>query len=119
MEVFGRLMGAINTAPDEVRLPNVVGARGATALLSLFVRGQADTHFTLEKVPSPLKVSIAAVDDHSTAGASPRKNRQYRVTVSVPRGTPSQAINGTIELKTDHPEAGQLSIPVRILVTEG
>ena len=119
INVIGRLMGPINTAPDEVRLPNVLGARGATALVSLFVRGQAETKFTVEKAPAPLKVSVDPVDDHSSAGDAPRKSRQYRVTVTVPRGTPSQDIEGTIELKTDHPEAGHVTIPVRILVTEG
>ncbi len=116
--VEGRLMGPINTAPDVVRLPDVSGARGATALLSLFVRGQAETHFTVEKVPPPLKVEITPVDTNPASGDAPHNNRQYRLKVTVPKGSPSQEINEPIILKTDHPDAGEVTIPVRVVVRD-
>ena len=116
--VMGRLVGPINLAPEEVRLINVSGPRGGHALLSVFVRGQDDTKFTVEKAPAPLKVEIKPADEQARASASTVKTRQYRMTVTVPPGTPAGEIVGTIELKTDHPQAGHMSVPVRVVVVD-
>ena len=114
--VSGKLVGPINTSPDEVRSTNISGERGGIAPpISLWVRGQEETRFDVQSVPSPLKVAIAPADGQAKVGGAVR-GRQYRLTVTVPPGTAPGEIQGMIELKTTHPQAGQLAIPVRIIV---
>ncbi|MHB1559685.1 MAG: hypothetical protein ACYC61_19735, partial [Isosphaeraceae bacterium] len=47
----------------------------------------------------------------------PGARGQYRLTATVPPGTPSGAIYEPIVLKTDHPREPVLKIPVSIFVT--
>ena len=39
------------------------------------------------------------------------------MTVTVPPGTPGGLVDDRIVLKTDHPQAGEIKIPVSIYVT--
>jgi len=114
--VMGRLVGPINVAPEEVRLTNLAGDRGGQARLSIYVRGREDTRFTVTSAPTPLKVEVKPADEQARAAGPAASGRQYRLTVTVPPGTPPGEIVGTIELKTDHPQAGRISVPVRIVV---
>ena len=114
--VMGRLVGPINVAPEDVRLTNVSGERGGHALLSIYVRGQEDTKFTVVSAPAPLKVEVKPVDESARPAGTGAKGRQYRMTVTIPPGAPSGEIGGAIELKTDHPQAGRVSVPVRVVV---
>lgn len=79
--------------------------------LRLTVRGGRDTHFEVAGAPEPLKVTI--VPDEKSG----RKGR-YRLTVTVPPGAPAGLVNQRIILKTDHPQVGQIEIPVSIYIAQ-
>ena len=44
---------------------------------------------------------------------------RYRMTVTVPRGTPPGLIDDEIILKTDHPKVPEIKVPVNIVVGAG
>ena len=117
--VTGKLVGAITPTPEEVRLTGVSGEKGGATSIILLVRGQDRTAFEVEKIPAGLKVEINPVDQQPKVaeGADPaRALRQYRLTVTVPPGSDPGEIDGAIVLKTDHPHAGRVTIPVRVLI---
>jgi hypothetical protein len=108
--VAGLVTGPITVVPERLRLPGVSSRDGASRDLILLVRGGRETHFEVAYKPEKLEVAIAPDE------AAPTKGR-YRLTVTVPRGTPAGPIDGEIILKTDHPKASELKIPVNILVS--
>ena len=73
------------------------------------VRGGKETHFEVASAPEKLKIDIVPDD-------SPGMKGRYRMTVTVPPGTPSGKIEGEIVLKTDHPQVQELKIPVDLIV---
>jgi hypothetical protein len=74
------------------------------------VRGSRETHF--EVIQKPVGVQVAIVRD-----GAPPPDRRYRITVTVPSGTPAGIINDRIRLSTDHPAVSVLEIPVYIFVS--
>jgi hypothetical protein len=76
----------------------------------LHVRGGQEVKFDIDKKPALLNVTIEPVSD-------PNQKGRYRLTVAVPPGTAAQRIEGEIVLKTDHPRAAEIRIPVMILVS--
>ncbi|HEX8204383.1 MAG TPA: hypothetical protein VF590_28145, partial [Isosphaeraceae bacterium] len=115
LPVSGNVVGPISTVPETVDLSGVLSNRGRVAVYMLIVRGQESTHFELAKVPEKLKVTIAPADETQDSGAA-AKMRRYRMTVTVPPGTDPGVIAGSIVLKTDHPLAGEVKIPVKVVV---
>lgn len=114
IRAYGRVVGPINVVPEKLRMFGISGARGGDAFASIWVRGQEKTTFEVLDTPKKLKVTVAAVE---TDYLQPVKGRQYRLTASVPPGTPTGVVNGTIVLKTDHPQADRVTIPVELLVS--
>ena len=110
----GRIVGPISATPTVVRMPDVT-PRGQTADVTLWVTGQDETHFEVASVPGNLKVAIAPADDTKGRGRLPRGHR-YRLTVTVPPGTPPGVIQDPIVLKSDHPHAGEFTLPVHITI---
>ncbi len=110
MSVSGVVTGPISSIPDQVRLFAVDGRQGASANLTLIVRGQKDTKFTVADHPDKLNVTIVPADLLGEGGS------KYQLLVIVPPGTPAGEIKGTIVLKTDHPQAADLKVPVSIFV---
>jgi hypothetical protein len=76
----------------------------------MVVRGDRETHFEVLRKPEKVDVTITP-DDKST-----HKGR-YRLIVSVPPGTAPGEVTGDIVLKTDHPHAAEVIIPVSILIS--
>jgi len=111
VSIAGNANGPITVVPDNVRLPNVTSKRGASKEITLMVRGGKPTNFEVKYKPKNVEVEIAANTDN------PAIKGRYRVTVIVPRGTAPGWINDQIILKTDHPKAGELKIPVNIFVS--
>jgi hypothetical protein len=107
--VAGKVEGPIRFSPDRVRL--FIPARdGGHESLTLWVQGQKETKFTVEKKPEHLDVQIAPL-------ASVGDATQYRFTVTVPPGQPAGThYDDTIILKTDHPRAAEVKIPVAVTV---
>ncbi len=115
--VSGKLVGPITPTPEEIRLTGVSGRKGGRATVALMVRGQEETKFEVEKSPTLLKVEVAKADQQPRADAKSSTLRQYRMTVTIPPGTEPGVITGPIVLKTDHPGAGRVTIPVHVLVS--
>lgn len=111
--VGGKLIGSITALPESVRLGNVRGVEGGTGSILLSVRRDEPTQFEVESAPENLKVEVSPVDVKPGADGNAR---QYRMTVSVPRGTAPGVIDGMIVLKTDHPQADHLKIPTHVTV---
>jgi hypothetical protein len=91
-------------------MPDVVGRIGASKELAVVVRGGRETDFKVARKPEKVVVTITK-DDKSTL-----KGR-YRVTVGVPPGTDPGEVAGDIVLRTDHPHAAEVIIPVSILIS--
>jgi hypothetical protein len=112
--VAGNIVGPISATPSRVRLGDVKAGKGDTTALTLWVQGQETTTFTVAEAPEKLKVAVVPVDDKTPAANGARA---YRLTVTVPPEVTPQIIDAPIVLKTDHPQAGEVRIPVSILVT--
>lgn len=112
LKVTGIVTGPISVLPDRLRLINVTGSRGGSGEVTLLVRGGKSTKFEVAHKPEKLSVEVAPSETATLKG-------RYRMTVTVPPGTPSGQISDTITLKTDNPKAAELKIPVNILVVGG
>ena len=109
ISIHGFTTGPISIIPEGVRMTGVNGKVGATHSLTLLVRGGKPTKFEVTEKPEILNVTIAE---------DPAQKGKYRLTVAIPPGTPPTAIdNEMIVVKTDHPRATELKIPVKIVVT--
>jgi hypothetical protein len=80
--------------------------------VTLLVRGGQPTNFTVAQKPKNIEVAVIPNETPSLKG-------RYRVTVTVPPGTPAGLVDGEIILHTDHPKVKELKIPVNILVGSG
>ena len=60
--------------------------------------------------PAGVEVSITRDEKSGAKG-------QYRLTATVPPGTPAGVLGHPIVLKTDHPEVAEVKIPVPIIVS--
>ena len=111
IRVMGKVKGPITVAPEQVRALEVNSKEGETVKLVIWVRGQKETHFTVDKKPRDLDVKIVPL------AAIPNSNSvRYAMTVQIPPGTPAKSITEDIVLKTDHPLAKELHIRVAILI---
>lgn len=105
--LFGKVEGPIRFSPERVRL-FVPAKTGGKETLTLWVRGQKETKFTVEKKPENLDIQIAPM---AAAGEA----KQYSFTVTIPPGQPAGThYDDTIILKTDHPNAAEVKIPVAV-----
>jgi hypothetical protein len=112
----GKRTGPIDVVPETVRLSNVSPDEGASRTVMILVRNAPDTRIEVKKAPDNVKVEVVPADLKTGTAA---KVRQYRMTVTVPPGTPTGLIQGTIVLSTDHPQAGTVRVPVDISVIGG
>jgi hypothetical protein len=109
LTVGGKMVGPISASPDHMRLVPVHSPMGRTEQVMLTVRGLRPTRFEVESKPERVDVAVAPSDPSSKGG-------QYRLTVKVPPGMPPGTIMDHIVLKTDHPKAKELKIPIDIEV---
>jgi hypothetical protein len=108
----GSSSGPISVMPPILRMVALNGKNGASGQVTLLVREGLPTSFSIEHKPEKVDVSIAANDTPTLKG-------RYRMTVSVPPGTPAMQIDDEIVLKTDHPKVKELRIPISIVVGSG
>jgi hypothetical protein len=111
LTVAGKMVGPISTSPERLRLFPVYSRTGATGSLTMTVRGLRPTTFEIARKPEKFKVEIAPNDQTRQAG-------QYRLTVTVPPGLPPELIMDEIVLKTDHPKAAEVKIPLDVVIKE-
>lgn len=112
LKVSGVVTGPISVLPERLRLINVTSSRGGSGEVTLLVRGGKPTKFEVVKKPEKVKVDITPNDTATLKG-------RYRLTVTVPPGTPTGEIAETIVIKTDNPKASELKIPLSIWVQGG
>lgn len=114
MTVAGKVVGPISVMPSSVRLSEVSSRTGDTTSVMLWVQGQEETEFTVVEKPDNVKVAVVPVDVQGKAKSA--SGRSYRMTVTVEPGIPSGVVNAPIVLKTNHPKAGEVHVPVQIVV---
>jgi hypothetical protein len=111
VSIQGYAVGPIRAVPERLSMKGVDGASGATRSLSLVVRGGKPVKFeVVQKPDADIGVAITPYD-------GPNQQGRYRLTVTVPPGTPPARFEEEIILKTDHPRAAEIKIPVSIIVT--
>jgi hypothetical protein len=111
VSISGNATGPISVFPDNVRLPNVTSKKGTSKEITLMVRGGTTTNFEVAYKPKEIQIQIAPNIDN------PKMKGRYRATLTVPPGAAPGWINDHIILKTDHPKASELKIPVSIYVS--
>ncbi len=110
----GKRTGAVSVFPEVVTMRNVQGIKGGESAVMILVRNASEsTKFEVAEKPENLKVTLVSADDK--AGTSV-KVRQLKMTVTVPPGTPPGITDGKIVLKSDHPQASRITIPVDVTV---
>jgi len=110
LAIAGSANGPITAAPEIVRLPNVKARDGASKEVTLMIRGGRNTTFEVAHKPDKIQIEIEPNTEIPTL-------KRYRMTVKVPKGTAPGWVNDEIILKTDHPKANELKIPVNIFVS--
>jgi hypothetical protein len=107
LTITGNAVGPISVIPERVRMPGISSSVGGSRDLVLLVRGGKPTKFEVVRHPEKLNVTIALED-------TPTQKGRYKMTVTVPPGTAAGPVDGEIVLKTDHPRAAEMKIPVTI-----
>ena len=110
MSVGGNMTGPITVIPDRLRIPNVSTAKEFIRDMTLLVRGGTPTKFEVAYHPEKLDVQITPDD-------TPTQKGRYKMTVTIRKGTAGGAVDGDIILKTDHPKAVEMKIPVSLLIS--
>jgi Protein of unknown function (DUF1573) len=110
ISIHGYATGPISVVPNELRMPGVSGARGGTHSVSLLVRGGKEVNFKVVKKPENIDVTIAPNE-------APNQKGRYRLTVTVPPGSPPANIQDEIVIETDDPRATEIRIPVKIYIS--
>jgi hypothetical protein len=108
----GVASGPISLMPSILRLVAINGKQGGSGQLTMLVREGRSTSFKILRKPEKLEVSVAPNDTPTLKG-------RYRLTVTVPPGTTPGLIDDEIIFETDHPNVGQLKVPVSIVVGSG
>ncbi len=108
----GFTTGPISVMPDKLRMVTINAKEESKGQVNLLVRGGHSTNFYVIYKPKNVEVSIEPNETPTLKG-------RYRVSVTVPPGTPSGLVDDQIILHTDHPKVGELKIPVSIVVGSG
>lgn len=116
LSVSGTISGPISITPPMIRMRDVIGSRGDSTSALVWVRGQSETAFEVVRKPEALSVEIVPAEETGDAKGASAAGRAYRLTVSVRPGASPGVVQTPIVLKTDHPEAGELAIPVEVRI---
>jgi hypothetical protein len=112
VSITGNAVGPISVIPERVRMFDANGKTGSTHNITLLVKKGRATNFEVVEKPSKLEVKITPYEGENQAG-------RYRMAVIVPPGTAPGSVDGEIVIKTDHPRAPEVRIPVAILISGG
>jgi hypothetical protein len=104
----GKMSGPISSFPEILRLSQISSEKGANAQTMLIVRDKRPTKFEVVRKPDLVKVEIKPADEKSAGDAAGR----YLMTVTIPAGTKPGTIEGDVLIKTDHPMASEVKVPV-------
>lgn len=114
LTVSGRLEGPINVIPNGIRIDGATSSDGGKQAAILSVTDHRETRFEVASAPEGLRAEIDSAPKSSAGHAL-----LYRMTVSVPPGTPPGVISGDLVIRTDHPNVKQLTVPVHAVVLSG
>lgn len=112
--VAGRLEGPISVVPPEIRIDGATSSDGGRRSAVLSVTDHRETRFEVVSKPENVEVDFQPV----TTGSS-GKARIYKMTVTLPPGTPPGVMKGQVVIKTDHPNVTQLTVPFHAVVLSG
>ena len=107
LSVVGRMTGPVTSTPSSILLHQVDGKSGGQGDLIITVRNGRETKMEVEKKPEGVIVAINPVA---------AKKGRYRLSVTVPPGSAAREIEDEIVLRTDHPKADRVTVPVSIWV---
>ncbi len=108
--VTGQMAGPVNLVPGVLRMHEIDARAGGRGAITVSVRNNRETAFEVTHAPKGLKVEVTPVPGG-------RKGR-YQVSVIVPPGTPAQKIEDEIVLKTDHPKATEVMVPLSLWIQD-
>jgi hypothetical protein len=105
IHITGVVTGPISAVPARLSL-RIGGARARGSRdVMLLVHDGRETHFDVVHTPVAVGVSIASA-------AAPAGKRRYRLTVTTVAEGKAGRGSDSIILRTDHPKAGEVAIPV-------
>jgi len=107
VDVFGTVTGDLNIDPAQVSFGLVPHGEDVVRIFKLSNQG-----------PHPVKVlDVASSSPAVEAVAEPvAAGKEYRVTVTLRRGTPDGQLRGNLTIKTDDPEQATLNVPFYAIV---
>lgn len=114
--VQGRLVGPVSLNPATLFDHQIRRDRGATLSTILSVRGQETTRFEVVSKPESVQVRFEPIRRSSRTRSAGAKFRQYRLILTVPPGMRSGPIEDFLMIKTDHPRAERLKIPIDLII---
>jgi len=109
LTLTGRMVGPVNLLPDRLIMHDVSGESGGRKEIMISVRNGRETKFQVAQVPKGLTAEVLG-------GDAPGMKGRYRLSVTVPPGSPAREISEDIVLTTDHPQAGKLIVPVSVFI---
>jgi hypothetical protein len=110
ISISANFTGPIGVVPNRLRMPAITSDKGGSGQVILLVRSGKPTKFEVAEKPKELLVAVAPDESNLQKG-------RYRMTVTVPSGTSPGVVEGQIVIKTDHPGAPELKVPVSVFVT--
>ncbi len=111
MKVMGKVTGPILLTPERVYLRNLTSSFGGSEEVTVWARGRSGVKFEVAKKPEGVDVAFEPIKLPDGV-----KGSRYKMTVKVLPGVPAGPIVDEIVLKTDHPKASEIRVPVDILV---
>lgn len=117
LPVGGRIVGPISFAPSICRF-TALNRNGAFRDVTVLVHNQDETEFQVT-APEGLEASVIPSEQRSKAADGSTRLRTYKLRLSVPAGGSAGVIQGDVVLKTNHPHAGEVRLPVSITVVNG
>lgn len=115
--VGGRIVGPISFAPTACQFTSL-SRKGASRDVTVLVRNQDETQFQIE-TPQGLQASIAPTEQRSQGTDGSSRLRTYKLTLTAPAGAEAGVIRGEVVLKTNHPQASEVRLPVTVTVVNG
>ncbi len=107
VDVFGTVSGDLNVEPAQVSFGIVPRGQDVVRIIKLSNEGSRDVKVLDVSSSTPAVV----------ASAEPVKaGKEYKLTVTLRRGTPDGQLHGNLTIKTDHPEQATLSVPFYAIV---
>ena len=111
LNVAGTVTGPVTFMPSRAVIHNATASEGGSTDLIVWVRGRSGTQVTLEKAPPGINVTFTPIPLSGEV-----EGTKLRMTIQVAPGTQAGQINGEIFLKTDHPQASEIRVPIDALV---